>query len=208
MIQNQTVRLSKPIGKQKVSLTCLEHLSTQGNFLLDLIEKEHKTYDILKDNYKIQVGWSFYILCLHDGVFSVLSPDHISNPFKETTEDLSLSLFVQVQQNEVLKKAKIQGESVSFQDTILVHKDALKSDSLCLERMDGRQSGESGWFIGTLDDTDSSSTTENDFKQIYVYELLHSKPELMKFLSLPTGCLVVLENKEITVLDTKNERLL
>jgi hypothetical protein len=115
---------------------------------------------------------------------------------------------IQIQQNEVLRKAKIQGEAVSFQDTILIHKEALKSDSICLERLDVTQSGDSGWYIGTIDDVYDTLKTENDFKRIYVYELVHYRPELMKFLSLPTGCLVIFENNEITVLDTENERLL
>ncbi|MFZ5986771.1 MAG: immunity protein Imm33 domain-containing protein [Bacillota bacterium] len=208
MSNNEVKVFSRKINNKNVSLQCIENLSGQAEFLLELIEQEQEHTNVLKDNFKIQVGWSIYTVKEQNGGFILLSPDYEKNPFQDTTKDLSLSIFVQVQQNIILKKANVDGEPVSFQDTIVVLKDALNSDSVYMERKEKCKKGDSGWYLGLIED-DVIPRTVEDYKAIYTFQLLQLKPHLLQLLSLPTGCLAIINGTKIEeVIDSNDNRLI
>jgi len=205
---NKTRVFSKTIGNKRLSLKCINSLSKQAEFLLNLIEAEYKQINVLQDNYKIQVGWSIYIISEQNEEFVILSPDHNQNPFKDITSDLTISLMIQAQQNEMLRKANIQGEPISFQDTMVILKEALKSDLLYLERKEICKKGDSGWYLGLLDDKSESRSSE-DYQAIYIFQLLQLKPELLQLLTLPVGCIAIINGDTIVeVVDSEDNRIL
>lgn len=208
-MKNEIIQLTKKIDNKIVSLRCSEALSSQGEFLLSVIEEEQRNKDILKDNYKLQIGWSFYILLRQDDSFKVLTPDYRRNPFEDMTPDVTLALFIQAQQNQLLRKSNVHGEPVSFQDKIVVLKDALTADLVYLERSSDYKQGDSGWYIGLVKDPNNSLRTAKDYQAIYVYQLLQYKPYVLQLLTLPKGSMAIVNGDEIIeVVDENNNKLL
>lgn len=205
---NKVKVFTKIIGNNKIYLQCLESLSKQAEFLLNLLEDELRNINVLQDNYKIQIGWSIYIISKQNEGFVILAPDYKRNPFKDRSSDLTIPLMIQCQQNDMLKKANVQGEPISFQDTMIILKDTLNSDMLYLERKDVCKKGDSGWYLGLVDDKKDTRSID-DYKSIYIFQLLELKPELLQLLSLPIGCLAIIKGDSIVeVLDSQNNRIL
>ena len=111
--------------------------------------------------------------------------------------------------NGMLKKTNIKGNPISFQDTLILLKDALESEYLYLERKEKCKEGDSGWYVGLVEDNKKGNRKVEDYIKIYVYELLQFKPQLLKLLVLPTGCLAVVNGEEIVeVIDKNNNKIL
>ena len=59
-------------------------------------------YDIpvgrLKDGFKIQIGFSLYILQKAISGYCIVTPDYESTPFLKVTEDLTLTFWIQMEQ--------------------------------------------------------------------------------------------------------------
>lgn len=208
VVMNKIKVFSKTLGNKKISLQCIGSLSKQAEFLLSLIEIEYKSINVLQDNYKIQIGWSIYIISGQNEEFVILSPDYNQNPFKDMKSDLTIPLMIQAQQNEMLRKTKVQSEPVSFQDTMVILKDALKSDLLYLERKEICKKGDSGWYLGLLDDKNEARGIE-DYQSIYIFQLLQLKPALLQLLTLPVGCIAIIDGDSIVeVVDNEDNRIL
>jgi hypothetical protein len=79
-------------------------------------------------------------------------------------------------------------------DRVLVTRDATKWDRIFLERVVGAAEGDSGWYIGTVDESESpvEATT--------VAELLAARPDFERLLALPAGYLVVIDAGGIAAL--------
>lgn len=201
-------RFNKNIDGRNVIVHCNEALSTQAEFILDIIEEEQKKKDVLQNGYKIQIGWSLYFIIKSDDSFILNTPDFSKDPFADITNDVSAALLVQMQQNDILRHTKTQGTPVSFQDKLIILKDALNSQNIYFVREELKQ-GDSGWYLGLLNDDESGNRTEQDYISIYTYQLLELKPQLLKLLALPVGCIAVIKNNEIfEIVDSNNMKIL
>lgn len=199
---------SRVINNILVSFKCSEDLSSHAEFLFDIISGEQDNKNILIDNFKIQIGWTFYIFKENENEFMILSPDYKSNPFKDTTEDLTVSLFVQAQQFALIRKMNVECEEVSFQDTLMVLKQAINAELVYIERKEHTREKDSGWYLGLVNDEDNSHAIE-DYQCIYVFQLLKYKPQLLQLLFLPVGYLVVINGDTIEeVIDKDDKRIL
>ncbi len=201
-------RIIKHIDGRNVVVYCNEALSMQAEFILKIIEEEQKKNDILQNGHKIQIGWSLYFMIKSDDGFILNVPDFSKNPFADITNDVSTTLLVQMQQNDILRQTKTQGTYVLFQDKLIILKDALNSQDLYFVRQEVKQ-GDSGWYLGLLNDDKEVSRTEQDYVSIYTYQLLELKPQLLKLLALPVGCIAVIKNNEIfEIVDSNSKRIL
>lgn len=159
----------------------------------------------LKNGFKVQIGWNLFILLEDEEGFQVVVPDYTTNPFKEITKDLTIALWVYFEQASILRKFHLDGEMVSFQDKVLCEKGVLNLETLYLERRSKSEEGDSGWYIGSVE----NSIVEKEYEVYYTYEILKIRLEIMKILVLPIGYLVVLEKDELkAILNDKDINLL
>jgi hypothetical protein len=198
--KKETHKFSRIIDGKNVIVYSNELLSGQVDFLFNLIENTQK--NILQD------GWSIYTVTKDNNDFIIKAPDYTKNPLIDTTDAISMSLLVQTQQNDILHQTNMEGQQVSFQDTLTILKDALHAHDFYFERQEVKQ-GNSGWYLGLLNDDSSLVRTADDYISVYTYQLLELKLQLVKLLSLPVGCLAVIKNNDIyEVVDVDNKKIL
>lgn len=197
-IEKNIIELKKEIDGKTVAIKCEEFFKEQGTWLLNMFEQEHKKSNIIKDGFKIQAGCTMYLFKEIDDEIKVLAPDYSKDPMKDTTDNLSLSLILQLQQNSILKKIGIDGELIAFDDRIVILKEAKNSDNIYLERAKEYEKGNSGWYIGVIENDKAKAPDDaGQYESIYAYEVLRFRPDLIQLLALPKGYLVVIIDNEI-----------
>lgn len=172
----------------------------QADWLLGLIERIQHEGTILKNAAKIQVGWSVLTMREQGNEVVILGPDFDGNPMLDTTEDLSLTLSVQAQQNDVLNRLRLEGRAALFQDKIVTARGALERERVYIERSGDPPKGDSGWYLGLVE-TDQGA---GQLEAYQIYEMLRLRPALMQALALPTGYLVVFEGDDIAAVLNKD----
>ena len=162
----------------------------------------------IPDGYKIQIGWTVFILAdTPEGTKKILSPDYTNNPLKNLSEDLTLAIQIQEKQFEFLSAFKLKGEPTVFYSKIVCAKNVLEADKIYLHRTQKADKYDSGWYIGFADARKTPSPDE--LESIYAFELLYKKPSFVQFLLLPTDWMIVIENNSvIVVVNPDNENIL
>ena len=178
------------------------------NLFVETMKKEEENYNIINDDKIIQIGFNFYKIKNVNNEFQIVTVNYKENPFKDFTEDLTLSLDIMKNQLLITKKTGlISDEAISFQDTILVKKTALTSNNLYFEKQVKKQDNDSGWYMGNLDDKDKSNNPE-DYTTIKLYELLKICPMGISILNLPVGAMAIIKNNEIVgICDSNNKEV-
>ena len=178
------------------------------NLFEETMKKEEENYNIINDDKIIQIGFNFYKIKNVNNEFQIVTVNYKENPFKDFTEDLTLSLDIMKNQLLITKKTGlISEEAISFQDTILVKKTALTSNNLYFEKQVKKQDNDSGWYMGNLDDKDKSNNPE-DYTTIKLYELLKICPMEISILNLPVGAMAIIKNNEIVgICDSNNKEV-
>lgn len=175
---------------------------------IELLTKEDSQFHIIEDNKIIQIGWNFFVIKKAENKYQIFAVDYTNNPFKDVTDDLTLSLNILKEQLLMVKKTgMVSDDTTSFQDTVLVRKTALNSKNLYFLRQDNKNGKYSGWYMGDLNDSESSDNT-NDYQNIYEYELLSLCPKAISIMNLPIGTLAVIADNEIvSIVDADNNEL-
>ena len=201
-------KITKKIDGRNVNAYCDEAFSIQAKSILELVGNAQKSKNVLLEGYKIQIGWSMFIMALIDGELALTAPDYVKNPFEDTVSDISLALWIHMRQIELLKKTNLEGEYATFKDTMIILKEALDADDLFFLRQEARGDGDSGWYLGLLGDK-KEGRPASDYISVRTYQLLTIRPELLKLLFLPTGCMAIIKEGEITeILDAGDNRVL
>ncbi|KZE37802.1 hypothetical protein AV656_09750 [Bhargavaea cecembensis] len=184
-------KFEKMIKDKTIIATAEEELEPQVGILFTLLEQiEEKE---LINGFSLQIGWSVYYLYEREtGDFILTTPDYSKNPFEDITEDLTLALWVQLEQSDFLRKIDVDGLSIKFSDKIILSKGVLALEKIFLQRNGEVEKGDSGWYIGPVED---DSTEE--LYALYAYQLLKIKPEIIQVLALPNDYMVVFEGEEI-----------
>lgn len=178
------------------------------NLFEETLKNEENNYNIIKDNKIIQIGFNFYKIKNINNEFQIFAVNYNENPFKDFTEDLTLSLDIMKNQLLITKKTGlISDETISFQDTILAKKTALSSNNLYFEKQVKKQDNDSGWYMGNLDDKDKSNNQE-DYTTIKLYGLLKICPMAISILNLPVGAIAIIKDNEIVgICDSNNKEV-
>lgn len=187
---------------------CVEEmLYPQVKHLLRAIETISK--EELHNGYIIEVGFSLFILSETSEGYDITVPDYAGNPFADTTEDLTIAMWIQSEQTDMLRTYKLAGESLRFDDKIVVAKSSLEKPQISLQRFPDL--GGSGWCVKAIEkDADGSYQNENteEYKVYYAYQLLQIRPALLKALVLPYDYIVVFDKEDIAeILNEKNESI-
>lgn len=169
-----------------------------------LLMQEENKYKIIEDNKILQLGFNYYKIEKVKDEFQIYAIDYNKNPFKDFTEDLTQALDIMRNQLLITKKTGlISDEIISFQDTMLVKKSALTSKELYFEKQQLKQENDSGWYMGSLKDTEKSDNPD-DYTVIKLYELLNICPQALAILNLPVGTLAIIKNNEIVGISDSN----
>ena len=195
------IELKKEINNKNIIIKCEEFLKDQGNWLLSVFEKE--VADKICDDFKVQVGFTMYIFKDKGEFFEVIIPDYAKDPFKDTTDNISISLILQFQLNDTVKKLDVNYEDVALDDELLLLTKARNSDNIYLERYKDYNKGQSGWYIGAINMTEDMPRPEKgDIEHIAVCDILKFRPDLLKLLSLPKGYIItILHNEIVEIMD-------
>jgi len=185
-------KFKKVINEKNIMLAAEKELEPQIEVLFAILEQVD--HNKLIHGFSLQVGWSVYYLQEREsGDFILTSPDYSRNPFEDKTEDLTLALWVQLEQVHFLRKINVDGLSIKFSDKIILSKGVLELKKVYLQRNGDVEKGDSGWYIGPVEDDDN--TTE--LYALYAYQLLKIKPGIIQVLALPNDYMVVFEGNEI-----------
>lgn len=193
------INIQKNIDGKLFKVNSEEYLRDQAEALLQIIGNIESSK--LKDKFKVQVGWSIFTIVEDNNGFNIVVPDYKTNPFSESTDDLTIPLWIQLEQSTLLNKLKLDGEMISFQDKIVCPKGVLSLDNIYLERNKEHEKGDSGWYIGPVDE----SIATDELEAYYAYQLLKIRPSIIKTLALPSGYMAVLEKDELKAVLDEND---
>lgn len=192
-------KFEKIIMGKTIIMTAQKELEPQIEILFAKLEQVDRNK--LIHGFSLQVGWSVYYLHEREtGNFILTSPDYSRNPFEDTTKDLTLALWVQLDQGHFLRKLNVDGLSIKFSDKIILSKGVLELEKIYLQRNGDIEVGDSGWYIGPVEDDNTI-----ELYALYAYQLLKIKPEIIQVLALPNDYMVVLENNEIKAVLNEND---
>jgi hypothetical protein len=216
----ESVCFKRVIQNKTVALRCDSRLKEQAEWLLKTIEAVlTENNETLHNGWTLEIGFSVLALIESDGAYTVCEPDFEDNPFETVVEDVSRSLWTLVMQSEVSGLAGVAElqNSPRFDDTIVLRKGCLQEYAIFLQRdepsnedaasQNGMDIGDSGWYIGGLDDDEEGSDNDDDYEAIYAYQLFDSRPMLVSALALPVGYVAVFEGEEITAIYDEDENL-
>jgi hypothetical protein len=140
-------KFEKSIMDNTIIVTAEKELEPQIENLFTILEQVD--CDKLIDGFSFQVGWSVYYLHEKEtGNFTLTTSDYSRNPFEDITEDLTLALWVQLEQSHFLRKLNVDGLSIKFSDKIIITKGVLELEEIYLQRTGDVEKGDSGWYIG------------------------------------------------------------
>lgn len=204
--KSQIIELKKNISGKNVVLKCEDFLKSQGEWLLDLFEKE--AANEIKDDFKIQVGFNMFIFKKQENYFKVIMPDYAKDPFKDTIDNISIALILQFQLNETVKKLDVNYEEIVFDDELRILSKARNADNIYIERAKEYNKGQSGWYIGAFEMAeDMPKSIAGQVESVPVCSILKFRPDLLKLLSLPKGYIVTIIHNEIVEIMDGNSQL-
>jgi hypothetical protein len=194
-------------GDLRLTAYCRTDLTEQVNDLFIKLNELDSKGPPLRDGTTIDFGWSKLMLKGNEKELVIHEPDFFHNPFSDYLPRVDTTLDVLTQQVSVLNQLRIGGTTAYYSHRIILSKDSLGKDKIYLERSEGMQKDDTGWFIGDVDNKTDDDPPEN-YEVLRVFELLQKRPALMQVLALPPGCLVVfVKDKIVQVFDGSGKNL-
>lgn len=205
-VEKDLIEVQRIINGCLVSLKCESILKEQGEWLLKVFEDE--AFEKIGNDFKMQIGFTMFILKEGDGKLRVVAPDYKKDPFNDLNDNISLPLIIQLQQNDILKNLEIDGDLIAFDDKVMMLKEAKTASNIYLERSKEYGKGDSGWYIGVFDEKEGTvEAVRGGVETITACEILKFRPDLVKLLSLPKGYLVAIAHNEIQEIVDGNNRI-
>jgi len=193
----------RDISGRSVAVECVPTLWRQADWLLGAIEAMAKDGIALWNGEFIQIGWSMIRLRYDGAAWVACEPDFSRDPLREVRADVSCTLIIQTEQTDLLKHVGATPRLTSFQDIVLVGDGCLERSDVYLERVQPPTPGHSGWYIGPATREDVTSR-----RNLYSYELISKRWEILKALLLPVGYVVFFDGKEVrSVLNSENREV-
>lgn len=193
------ISIKKNIGDKLFKINAEDYLSEQGEALLEIISNIGLSK--LKDKFTVQVGCSILTIVEDSEGFNVVAPDYNKNPFSDSTDDLTIPLWIQLEQGILLNKLGLDGEMISFQDKIICAKGVLELDNIYLERNKEHEKGDSGWYIGPVDE----SIATDELEAYYAYQLIKVRPSIIQTLALPSGYMAIFNKDKVVAILNDND---
>jgi hypothetical protein len=198
------MKIQRHIGQYTVALSCSEYLTEQAEFVLDVIAGAIDRGEVvLRDGLRVEVSWSVLTMRqTKDRELHICEPDFDADPFTRLRDDITATLSVIAAQNEFLRTVGTSAVPVRFDHKVVIAAGVLELDHVYLERSKDVPFGDSGWYIGPVDEE------AGKLNAIYVYQLLSARPEFMSVLALPPGHMVVFLRQAVeSVVDERDREI-
>lgn len=193
--------------RHKLVTSCRADLKDQVNELFMKLNEIDKKEPPLRNGTTIDFGWSKLMLKGDERELVIHEPDFYHNPLSDFLPRVDNTLDVLTQQVSLLNQLRIRGTTAYYSHQLILSKGCLGKEKIYLERSEGTQKDDTGWFIGDVDNKTDSDSPEN-FEILRVFELLQKRPALMQVLALPPGFLVVfLKDRIVQVFDDAGKNL-
>ena len=200
------MRYTHSINGKTISFLCNDALKDAAELFSAILQQEDTAHDMIKGNSTIQIGWGFYKVQQMGSEHQILAYDLLNDPFQDVTEDLSMNLEIFSQQRKILSVTKAKPVETSFQDTMIVHKAAVKAPRVYFQRNEPGDQSDSGWYMGAIGVKALNDPTE--YARIYTYQLLRFCKEAISVMHLPVGTICVIENGNLTeIVDKDNIKI-
>lgn len=182
-------KYTKAVAGHTLSLSCDDSVEAQGQALFHIVEQQNKLTPLFEETCTLRIGWTYYYVEKPEqehGEYLLMSPDFKKDPLKEKTEDLTAAIMVQNMMMDTLSKVKLSNASnIFFADTVTVSQAVMPGMDICLQRMETKRKGDSGWTI--VLENPSEEDKAKPMVNVLVCHLLKLNPALMGLLVLPTG---------------------
>lgn len=182
-------KYTKAIAGHTLALSCDDSVEAQGQALFHIIEQQNKLTPLFQETCTLRVGWTYYYVEKPEeehGEYRLVSPDFRNDPLREKTEDLTAAIMVQNMMMDTLSKVKLSNASnIFFADTVTVSQAVMPGMDVCLQRMETKKEGDSGWTI--VLENPSEEDKAKPMVNVLVCHLLKLNPALMGLLVLPAG---------------------
>lgn len=185
-------KYTKEIDGHNVSISCDDSVERQGQALFQILEQQNKLTPLFHETCTIRIGWSYYYIRKPENGndYQVVCPDFNKDPIKEKTKDLTTAIIVQDMLIDTLVKTKQESmQDIFFADTVTVSQAVMPGREICMQRMETKKSGDSGWTIVVENPTKEDK--EKPMVNVLVCNILKLNPALMGLLALPAGSRVV-----------------
>lgn len=201
------MRYTRSLHGKTVSFLCGDSQREAADLFSSILEREDEAHPILQNGRILQAGWGFYRILESGGQYQVFACDFSADPFRDLTEDLSLSLEILASQRQALRSAGGPPVETSFQDTLILQRAALTAPRVYLQRSEPGEPPDSGWYLGAIGA--GASTDPAGYARIYTYQLLGVCRDALSVIQFPVGSLCVFENgRLIEAVDHNNHVLL
>ena len=176
----------------------------------DILAQEMKSIpvDRIYDDYKFEIGFSVFTCKAKDDGFTIVAPDYLNSPFLNTTDDLTIPLWILMEQTTLLNEYKADGVPTRFDEEIVIAENALSSSLICLQRFSDLGKGASGWCVESIEkrqDDKYRIIETKKYHSCYAYELLQKRESLIKALAFPYGYLIVFDTDNIVEILDEND---
>lgn len=193
-IREQTVRLYSDLPLKNAA----------GAIFRTLTQISQKV-NIFNNKFVLCFGWAYFFLDQREDekgkkFWLVQTGDYNKDPERDRVDNLTVSLVVQNMQIEAVQIAKVQPETATCKDTVLVLKAAKNADDVYMNRSEAAKDGDSGWYFGLLDDPDEENHTSDDYERVPSHELLKFRAEALRVMQMPVGTVAVFHKNEMTAL--------
>ncbi len=200
------IDIKKDFNGKIIQGSAHKKLESHLDNIIDVICKASN--DNPNDKFNVRLGFTVFTVIEKNDMYIITSPNYIGNPKKEITPDLTPSLQILLEQTFLINKLAIKGESVFFNDVILIYDEFWKEEKIQMQKIphNSNNSDLSGWIISKLGETKIDSTK---MKKCYVFDLFKLRPALLKALVLPTNYKAVFIGNEIqAVFNDENVNIL
>lgn len=185
---------------------CSDAMKDTAELFSTILQQEDMAHDVVKNNSTVQIGWGFYKVLQTGNEYQIFAYDLLNDPFQNVTEDLSLNLEIFSQQRKVLNITKAKPTETSFQDSLIVHRAAVKTPRVYLQRNEPENQRDSGWYMGAIGV--KAPNDPNEYARIYTYQLLKFCKDAISVMHLPVGTICVVENGSLTeIIDKDNNKI-
>lgn len=197
-------RVTREVGAWTVALSCASAQEAAAESVLNAIEALAQRRR-LHGGLRVRFGWS--VLTLTETAprwLTVCEPDFDRDPLQDIRPGVAATLDVIARQAAVARAAAVTPVDVSFEQYIIVGRDAISAREVHLFRDEAESEEDTGWRLTRAGEEPSND--ENAFDAIRVYTLLRSRMVVLSALILPREFAVVIEgNSVVAILDSDGQ---
>lgn len=190
-------------GSRVVRFRCAKELAPQATFLEGILKDiaAQRGDDFFAPGKTIQLGWSRLTLVEKDGVLELHEPDFAGEPAIQTRNDLTVTLTVIAQQNDITNAIGIEPVACNFLDKIICVEGVLEAKDVFFQRSSPK-GDDSGWTMKLISDPHRDTT----YSWIFVYALLRVRPSAMQILTLPVGYMAFFLGDKLDAILDENDK--